>query len=174
MAKFNVYVSALAGLAGGYTDKGPLYVGPPKVGSPNPAVRPAVATAPPFADWIPASPPTTPVSPSTLPQRSGYWWTGRYSTSASQPGAYEESGGRVFPTLRNSDLKGEALRGAQESFTRIKLLEGNPVEVIRGQAGEAGLTVHGNNARLADQGAENAIQKAINWNNNRQGAGADR
>lgn len=86
---------------------------------------------------------------------------GRYSQPASNPGAFVDSGGRVFPTRRNSGLSGTALRASQESFARIRLLEGNPVETIRGQAGQAGLGVRGNNARLADPGAENAIQRAL-------------
>ncbi len=102
--------------------------------------------------------PARPTSPST----PGYWWSGRYSTPASQHGSYQASGGRVFPTLRNSGLKGAELRAEQEAFTAGRLMEGNPVEIVRGQAGEAGLTVFGWNERLADRGAENAIQRAIN------------
>jgi len=81
------------------------------------------------------------VAPATAPapRSPGYWWSGRYATPASQPGAYVNSGGLVFPTRRNSGLEGDALRGAQEAFTRVRLLEGQPVGVVRGQAREAGL-----------------------------------
>ncbi len=49
------------------------------------------------------------------------------SLDASKPGAYRDSGGRVFPTEKNSGLKGEALRKEQEEFfergiSRVKLL----------------------------------------------------
>lgn len=102
------------------------------------------------------------------PARSpGYWWPGRYTTPASQHGAYVASEGRVFPTTRNSGLQGDALRAAQEAFTRVRLLEGHPIQVVRGQARQAGLTVHGNNARIAQQGAENAVQRALEWYNSR-------
>ena len=99
---------------------------------------------------------------------SRYWWSGRYSTGASQPGAFAESGGKVFPTLRNSGLRGDALRGSQEAFSRIRLLEGRPATSIRGQAGEAGLTVLDRNTRLADPGANKAVQRAIQWYDNLQ------
>lgn len=104
-------------------------------------------------------------------QGSGYWWQGRYSSSASQPGAYERSGGLVFPTRRNSGLTGDGLRGAQEAFAKVRLLEGNPVARVRGQAGEAGLTALEGNSRLADRGAENAVQRALNWYNGLTDAG---
>jgi hypothetical protein len=99
---------------------------------------------------------------------SSYWWTGRYSTPASQPGAYQASASRVFPTHRNSGLSGQALRLEQEAFATKRLMENNPIGLVRGQAAEAGLTVFGRNApigtggeRLADTGAENAIMRAI-------------
>jgi RHS repeat-associated protein len=94
-------------------------------------------------------------------QQNRYWWRGRYSTPASQPGAYQASGGKVFPTRRNSGLGGEALRREQQAFAERRLAEGHPVEVVRGQAREAGLTSLGRNERLADRGAENAIQRAL-------------
>ena len=46
----------------------------------------------------------------------------------------------------------------QEAFVRTRLLEGALPEMIRRQAGEAGLTVLGRNERLAYDSAENAIQ----------------
>lgn len=106
--------------------------------------------------------------PAAAPRSSGYWWSGRYRTSASQPGAYVGSGGLVFPTRRNSGLAGMALTGAQEAFTRLRLLEGHPVETVRGQAGEAGLTVLENNGRLAQKSAEKAVQRGVDWYNTRQ------
>ena len=101
------------------------------------------------------------VAPKTTAELSYYWWKGRYSTPASQPGAYKASSGKVFPTRRNSGLSGEALRSEQEAFAEKRLAQGNPVEVVRGQAREAGLTVFGRNERLADRGAEKAIQRAL-------------
>ena len=51
------------------------------------------------------------------------------------------------------------MSAAQEAFARTRLLEGALPEMIRRQAGEAGLTVLGRNERLAYDSAENAIQR---------------
>ncbi|MCG8449682.1 MAG: RHS repeat-associated core domain-containing protein [Pirellulales bacterium] len=87
--------------------------------------------------------------------------SGRYANAASDPGAYQASGGRVFPTLRNSGFRGATLRAEQQAFTERRLREGHPVRTIRGQAREAGLRVDGRNEVLADIGAENAVLRAI-------------
>ena len=101
--------------------------------------------------------------------RTTYWWTGRYTTGASQHGAYQASGGKVFPTARNSALTGAELSAEQEAFTVHKLAENNPIGVVYGQAAEAGLTVFGKNVpleadgvvRLAQRSAQAAIERAI-------------
>jgi hypothetical protein len=91
--------------------------------------------------------------------RSGYWWPGRYSTPASQPGAYVSSGGRVFPTRRNSGLSGDALRAEQEAFAARAAQNGKLIGQVRGQSQESGLTRLSKPDRLADPGAEKAIQR---------------
>lgn len=90
------------------------------------------------------------------------------SLAAALPHFKKREHAGVFPTHRNSGLSGQALRAAQEAFARVRLLEGHPAETIRGQAGEAGLTVLEGNSRLADPGAENAVQHAIDWYNRQQ------
>lgn len=92
------------------------------------------------------------VKPIRSTSGSSYWWTGRYSTPASQHGAYQASGGRVFPTHRNSGLSGQVLRAEQEAFATTILTENNPIGVVRGQAREAGLTVFGRNEGISDRG----------------------
>src|SRR5690606_24198756 len=97
---------------------------------------------------------------------NSYWWPGRYSTAASQHGAYVAADGRAFPTARNSGLSGQASSGAQEAYAKIRLLENNPVQMVRGQAGEAGYKVFGDNSRVALQRAEIAVQRTVSWYNN--------
>ncbi|MEO1006945.1 MAG: RHS repeat-associated core domain-containing protein [Planctomycetota bacterium] len=91
------------------------------------------------------------------------WRAGRYSNSASSPGAYLDSGRRVFPTRRNSGLRGDQLRQEQVQFTRKRLAEGADIEEIRGQAAAAGLTrtFAGATSHLADPGAERAVQRGL-------------
>jgi hypothetical protein len=92
---------------------------------------------------------------------------GRYSHSASEPGAYLDSSQRVFPTTRNSGLTSADLRAEQQAFFTRGLLEGKSAAELRGQAAVAGYERRGgiNNIggpdRLADRGAENALQRAI-------------
>ena len=84
---------------------------------------------------------------------------------ATQPGGYQQSGGRVFPTKRNSGLDGYALRQEQEKFFERGLSEGKDPSYLRGQAAEAGSTRAGGNRRPADRlldpEAEAALQRAI-------------
>jgi hypothetical protein len=85
-------------------------------------------------------------------------------TRASLPGAYQQSGGRVFPTKRNSGLNGEALRNEQEKFFERGLLQGKPTEELRGQAHEAGLERVGREGQpdsLEDPEVEAALQRAL-------------
>lgn len=83
---------------------------------------------------------------------------------ATQPGGYQQSGGRVFPTKRNSGLDGYALRQEQEKFFERGLWQGKSPEELRGQAKEAGLERIGRPGqpdRLEDPEVEAALQRAI-------------
>ncbi len=83
---------------------------------------------------------------------------------ASLPGAYLQSGGRVFPTKLNSGLDGYALRQEQEKFFERGLAEGKDPGYLRGQAKEAGLERIGRSGqpdRLEDPEVEAALQRAI-------------
>ena len=79
---------------------------------------------------------------------------------ATQPGGYQQSGGRVFPTKKNSGLDGYALRQEQEKFFERGLSQGALPEVLRGQAHEAGVPRHGLD-QLDDLEIEKALQRAI-------------
>jgi hypothetical protein len=100
-------------------------------------------------------------------QRRSTYLRGRYSGSASDPGAYWASEGRVFPTRRNSGLSDQILRAEQENFFLRGLREGRSPGMLRGQAAAAGYERRGgiNNVggpdRLADKGAEQALQRAM-------------
>gem|GEM_PF-5362617 len=91
------------------------------------------------------------------------WRAGRYADDASKANAYNDSGKRVFPTLKNSGLSGDDLRKEQESFVRRRLNEGASPEEIRGQAANAGLTrrVTSTSDELADRGADKAVNNAV-------------
>jgi len=84
---------------------------------------------------------------------------------ARQPGGYQKSGGRVFPTKKNSGLDGPALRQEQERFFERGLEAGNEDWYLRGQASNAGLTRRGSagtpSDRLEDSEVEAALQRAI-------------
>jgi hypothetical protein len=84
---------------------------------------------------------------------------------AKQPGGYQLSGGRVFPTKRNSGLDGYALRQEQEKFFERGLAEGKLPGQLRGQAAEAGSKraggVSSSDDHLIDPEAEAALQRAI-------------
>ncbi len=114
------------------------------------------------------SAPTTEIPSSPLPElplkASSPWRAGRYSGRASDPNAFWDSGKRVFPTLRNSGLKGKALRDAQRTFFTEGLRQGKSPGELRGQAAEAGYTryCHDGKDYLADPGAESMMQEAIN------------
>ncbi len=91
------------------------------------------------------------------------WWNGRYGTPASEPNAYWVSGKQVFPTRRNSGLRGDYLRQEQTLFTIQRLGSDRAfnVSLVYGQAHEAGLaTVTGG---LADRGAQNAVNRGIDY-----------
>jgi hypothetical protein len=86
------------------------------------------------------------------------------SPAASRPGAYRNSGGRVFPTEKNSGLTGEALRKQQEGFFERGISQGKTPEELRGQAQAAGLERIGRQDppdRLEDADVEAALQRAI-------------
>ena len=84
---------------------------------------------------------------------------------ATQPGGYQQSGGRVFPTKQNSGLDGYALRQEQEKFFERGLSQGKLPGELRGQAQEAGSKRAGGVNRaddhLVDPEAEAALQRAI-------------
>jgi hypothetical protein len=84
---------------------------------------------------------------------------------ALQPGGYQLSGGRVFPTKQNSGLDGYALRQEQEKFFERGLAEGKDPGRLRGQAAEAGSKraggIHSPHDHLIDPEAEAALQRAI-------------
>jgi hypothetical protein len=83
---------------------------------------------------------------------------------AKQPGGYQQSGGRVFPTKRNSGLDGYALRQEQEKFFERGLSQGKLPGELRGQAKEAGLERIGRSGqpdRLEDPEVEAALQRAL-------------
>ena len=85
---------------------------------------------------------------------------------ASLPGAYQQSGGRVFPTERNSGLTGDALAKEQEGFCERGLAQGKSPGELRGQASVAGLGRGGGGGsnqpdHIEDPGAEAALQRAI-------------
>jgi hypothetical protein len=84
---------------------------------------------------------------------------------AVQPGGYQQSGGRVFPTKRNSGLGGYALRHEQEKFFERGLAEGKDPGYLRGQAAEAGskraFGLNSPDDHLIDPEAEAALQRAI-------------
>jgi hypothetical protein len=87
---------------------------------------------------------------------------GAYDASA--PGAYRQSGGRVFPTAKNSGLNGHALRVEQGRFFERGLAEGKTAEALRGQAHEAGIGRTGNPKqpdRLDDLEIEAALRRAL-------------
>lgn len=77
-----------------------------------------------------------------------------------QRGGYQQSGGRVFPTERNSGLRGEELRQEQEDFFERRLSDGVRPDELRGQAHEAGVERFKRD-KLADAAAEAALQRAI-------------
>ncbi|MEX0677908.1 MAG: hypothetical protein WD063_12580 [Pirellulales bacterium] len=87
---------------------------------------------------------------------------------AVQPRGYQQSGGRVFPTKRNSGLDGYALRKEQEDFFRRGLAQGHDPEYLRGQASVAGEGRTGHPDRLDDPELEAALQRAIKQAKNRQ------
>lgn len=83
---------------------------------------------------------------------------------AAKAGAYQQSGRRVFPTEKNSGLKGEALRKEQEDFFERGLSEGKTADELRGQAHVAGVGRSGRMSqpdRLDDHEIEAALQRAI-------------
>jgi hypothetical protein len=85
---------------------------------------------------------------------------------ASLPGAYLQSGGRVFPTTRNSGLAGDTLAKEQQRFCERGLAQGKSTEVLRGQASVAGLGRGGGGGseqpdHIEDPGAEAALPRAI-------------
>jgi hypothetical protein len=89
---------------------------------------------------------------------------------ASLPGAYRQSGGRVFPTKQNSGLTGEALADEQERFCKRGLAQGKSPGELRGQASVAGLGRGGGGGskqpdHIEDPGAEAALQRAIQKSN---------
>jgi hypothetical protein len=89
---------------------------------------------------------------------------------ATQPGGYQQSGGRVFPTKQNSGLDGYALRQEQERFFERGLSAGKIPGELRGQAREAGLGRVGRAGqldRLEDPDVEAALQRAIQKAGNR-------
>jgi RHS repeat-associated protein len=104
--------------------------------------------------------------PETAPSPK-QWLRGRYVEAASKPGAYQASGGRVFPTQRNSALRGPALRAEQQRFFERGLADGKSPGELRGQAASAGyerrrgINNVGGPDTLADRGAESALQRAI-------------
>jgi hypothetical protein len=67
-----------------------------------------------------------------------YFARKRETVWATQPGGYQQSGGRVFPTKKNSGLDGYALRQEQEGFFERGLAQGKTPEELRGQARVAG------------------------------------
>src|SRR5262249_37413996 len=82
-----------------------------------------------------------------------------------RPGAFQDSGGRVFPTARNSGMSGDDLRAAQLDFFRKGITDGKSPAELRGQAAEAGYTrlggVYDPNEPLAAPGGENRLRQAI-------------
>ncbi len=87
---------------------------------------------------------------------------------AAMPGAYQQSGGRVFPTERNSGLSGRARREEQERFFERGLSQGKVPEELRGQAHEAGAGRVGHKGQpdaLEDPDVEAALQRAIRKTN---------
>jgi hypothetical protein len=81
---------------------------------------------------------------------------------ATQPRGYQQSGGRVFPTKRNSGLDGYALRQEQEEFFTRGLSQGKLPGELRGQAAVAGSKrANTPNDHLVDPEAEAALQRAI-------------
>jgi hypothetical protein len=87
---------------------------------------------------------------------------------ASLPGAYRQSGGRVFPTERNSGLTGDALHKEQEKFCERGLAQGKSPGELRGQASVAGLGRGGGTKQpdhIEDPEAEAALQRAIRRTN---------
>jgi hypothetical protein len=106
-------------------------------------------------------------TPPTTGSGTSSWLPGRYSQSASSPGAYWQFGGRVFPTLRNSGLSGQALRQEQQTFFERGLQNGQSPALLRGQAAQAGyrrdfgINNVGGSDRLASTGAESALQQAM-------------
>jgi hypothetical protein len=81
---------------------------------------------------------------------------------ATQPGGYQQSGGRVFPTKRNSGLDGYALRKEQEDFFTRGLAQGHDPGYLRGQARVAGEERTGGKPdRLDDPELEAALERAI-------------
>jgi hypothetical protein len=85
---------------------------------------------------------------------------------AAQPGGYwqaQQAGKDVFPTLRNSGLKSEALAAEQLSFFRRGFAAGKLPGELRGQAMQAGYMRETTmeTDRLLQRGAENRLQQAI-------------
>ncbi|HEX4147185.1 MAG TPA: hypothetical protein VHY91_27050 [Pirellulales bacterium] len=81
---------------------------------------------------------------------------------ATQPGGYQQSGGRVFPTKKNSGLDRYALRQEQEKFFERGLSLGKLPGELRGQAAVAGSKrANSPDDHLIDPEAEAALQRAI-------------
>jgi hypothetical protein len=84
---------------------------------------------------------------------------------AKQPGGYQQSGGRVFPTEHNSGLTGAELRQEQDRFFERGVAEGKEDWHLRGQATNAGLkrrgSAHTPSDRLEDAEVEAALQRAL-------------
>ena len=81
---------------------------------------------------------------------------------ATQPGGYQQSGGRVFPTKQNSGLDGYALRQEQEEFFARGLSQGKLPGELRGQAATAGSKrANRPDDHLIDPEVEAALQRAI-------------
>jgi hypothetical protein len=86
--------------------------------------------------------------------------------AASKPGAYQNSGGKVFPTAKNTGLSGDALRREQQKFFERGLAEGKDPAYLRGQAVEAGASKRIGgwgrpNDSLVDSELEAALKRAI-------------
>lgn len=128
-------------------------------------VRPGAGAAAPKVE--PVAPRVgEPAAPEVAPGQSSYL-PGRYAHSASDANAYWNSGRRVFPTLKNSRLKGPALRAEQKGFFKHGLLDGKSAAELRGQARQAGyrryggINSSGGPDRLADIGAEKMLLEAM-------------
>jgi hypothetical protein len=91
----------------------------------------------------------------------------RKRQASSSKGAYQNSGGRVFPTKKNSGLDGYALRQEQEKFFERGLSQGKTPEELRGQAHQAGVerTGKGLDAPLVDPEVEEMLKRVMQKNN---------